>query len=285
MLPAAMLSASVHFSVMFPVVVRTAYVGVKVQRTADQLHYRGIRVSADTAEQPDPGSGQHLLRAAANPAADQRIHSVCGKESCKRAVTAAVGIGHPAGGNLTVFHRINFELLRVPKVLKNPAVFISDCNFHNDLILSFSMVILDCSGSLLLRIFTAVPVASFSTLTAVPAAHHIIAARNHQTPAVYQRVGNFSAGSVINTLYGCSRNPHLSSAFLLRACFQIDQTNRFIFVYTQDDLSHSRPGRKKLPVKRQTANLPFFGWSGHFFASFSDICRIHCNLFSGICQE
>ena len=47
-------------------------------------------------------------------------------------VSAAIGIHHLGGGYGAVLHIIELELCRVAKVLEHLAVFIGDCDFHED---------------------------------------------------------------------------------------------------------------------------------------------------------
>lgn len=66
------------------------------------------------------------------PAADQGIHLTVLQKASQGPVSAAIGIHHLGGGYGAVLHIIELELCRVAKVLEHLAVFIGDCDFHED---------------------------------------------------------------------------------------------------------------------------------------------------------
>jgi len=79
-----------------------------------------------------------LLCAAADAAADERVHAVLHQEARQRAVAAAIGVDHFGGDDPVTVDLIDLELLGVAKVLEDLAVFVGNCNFH----VCFSFVLL-----------------------------------------------------------------------------------------------------------------------------------------------
>ena len=63
-------------------------------------------------------------------AADQRLDAPLTQESSQRPVAAAGGVHHLAGSHRSVFHLIDLESLRVPKMLKDLSILICHCYFH-----------------------------------------------------------------------------------------------------------------------------------------------------------
>ena len=71
------------------------------------------------------------LEAAADAAADERVHAVLHQKACQCAVTAAVGVNDFRMSDFAVRSFIKLELFGVAEMLKNLTVFIGNCNFHN----------------------------------------------------------------------------------------------------------------------------------------------------------
>ena len=89
-----------------------------------------VRVSAASAVKPDAGRGQRCLCTAADAAADQGVHAVLHEKTGQCAVSAAVGVYNFAAGDFATGNVIKFKLFGMAKMLKNLAIFISNCNFH-----------------------------------------------------------------------------------------------------------------------------------------------------------
>ena len=131
MLAAAVFAASMALAVR--VLMMVAMHGrVEIQRAVHQGFRRSIRIPADAAEQADARIGQGDLCAAADAAADQRIHAALHQEARQRAVPAAVGIHDFGTDDLPVLYIVELELRRAPEVLENLPVFISgsECRQH-----------------------------------------------------------------------------------------------------------------------------------------------------------
>ena len=125
---ATVVAASVPLTVMVVVVAR--YVGIKSERAVKQRIGCGIAIPADSAVKLDTCHSKCHLCTTADPSANKCINTQRGKKSCKRSVTAAVGIDYFTVYDFSVFCGINLKLLGVTKVLKDLSVFVSYCNFH-----------------------------------------------------------------------------------------------------------------------------------------------------------
>lgn len=119
-------------SAVVMVVVRTANIGIILQLTGKKCFHSGIRIPSDAAKQPDAGLGKSHLGTTADAAANQRVHAQLGQQPSQGAVTTAVGIDDLCGYDAIILNFIDFELCRVPKVLKNSSAGIGYCDFHND---------------------------------------------------------------------------------------------------------------------------------------------------------
>ncbi len=76
------------------VMVRAVHIGIKRQRTVQESLHCLIGIALHTADQTDIGLRKRCLCAAANAAADQRIHTELCQQAGQRTVTAAVRIHH-----------------------------------------------------------------------------------------------------------------------------------------------------------------------------------------------
>lgn len=88
---AAMLAAGMAALAVGVVVMITADVGIVCKRACQQGVHRCVRFAADAAVELNARFRQRHLSAAADAAADQRVHTVPGQETGQRAVAAAVG--------------------------------------------------------------------------------------------------------------------------------------------------------------------------------------------------
>ena len=113
------------------IMVRAVHIGIKRQRTVQKSLYRLICVALHAADQTDIGLRKRCLCAAANAAADQRIHTKLCQQAGQRTVTAAVRIHHLCMQQLAAGYLVQLKLLRVAKMLENLSVFIGNCDLHN----------------------------------------------------------------------------------------------------------------------------------------------------------
>lgn len=118
--------------VPFPVMLMMAALDIRVilQRTGQERLNCRVCVALHAAEQTDIGFCQRHLRAAADAAADQRIHALCRQKARQSAMTATVGIYNLRRKDFAVLCFIYFELSSVSKMLEYLSILISDCNFH-----------------------------------------------------------------------------------------------------------------------------------------------------------
>jgi len=112
-------------------VVVTLYIRIVAEITGYKGLHRTVGITFYAAVELYTGLREGRLSTAAYAAADEHFGTERGKKTCKRAVPAAHGIHHLAGGHFAVFKRVEFELLCMTKMLKHLAVFISYCYFHN----------------------------------------------------------------------------------------------------------------------------------------------------------
>lgn len=102
-----------------------------IQLTGQQRQHRRIRAAMHTCIELDTGLRQRALRTSANATADQRLHAVGTQKFSQCPMAAALGVYHLGGKDLAILRVKQFELGRVPKMLKHLAVFIGGCNTHN----------------------------------------------------------------------------------------------------------------------------------------------------------
>ena len=76
------------------IMVRAVHIRIKRQRTVQESLHCLISIALHTADQTDIGLRKRCLCAAANAAADQRIHTELCQQAGQRTVTAAVRIHH-----------------------------------------------------------------------------------------------------------------------------------------------------------------------------------------------
>ena len=103
--------------VMFPVM-GTRCVGIAGQLALRQSLCRRVGAASYAGIEPDASCRQRLLCAAADAAADQRIHMQRAEHPRECAVSAARCIHHLGGYDLSVRSFIKLELLGVTEMLK-----------------------------------------------------------------------------------------------------------------------------------------------------------------------
>ena len=91
---------------------------------------RVIRTALNARIQRDPRFCQSHLRSAAYPAADQCIDFFFSKKTGERTMPCAVCAYDPRVLDLAIRDFIDFELLRMAKVLKYITVFVCYCDLH-----------------------------------------------------------------------------------------------------------------------------------------------------------
>ena len=119
-------------TVMFAVVVMVAVsVGIKGQFPFQQGFHCLVRVSGNAAVKLDSGLGQSVSRAAADAAADQRIHALFFQKAGQGSVSGFAGAYHRGGSDRSFLYFIDFKIFCVSKVLENLSVFIGCRNFFH----------------------------------------------------------------------------------------------------------------------------------------------------------
>ena len=123
---AAGVTALVMVSAGMPltVVVVAAYgVGIVGQAASQQGLHLGVRTAGRTGVELNPRLSQGAAGAAADAAADQGVHSKSPQETRQGAMAGAACLHHPGGDHLALRRLVDFELLRMAKVLKNLSVY------------------------------------------------------------------------------------------------------------------------------------------------------------------
>ena len=115
---------------MMMVVMITPYIWIEIQLAIQKSSNSSIRIARDTAIQLDASLCQCHLRSTANAAANQHICVQCGKNTCQRTMTAAVGINDLRSNNCPVVNIIDLKLFGVTKVLEDVPVIIGNCDSH-----------------------------------------------------------------------------------------------------------------------------------------------------------
>lgn len=130
MLAAAVFAAGMIAVAVGMVMMVAVHVRIKGERSRQQSCYGFVCRTLYAAVQGDAGLSQSHLRAAADAAADQRMDTLSLQKSGQRTVAAAHRIDDFRADDCAVFYFVNLELFRMAEMLKNLALFISNCNFH-----------------------------------------------------------------------------------------------------------------------------------------------------------
>ena len=174
------------------------------------------------------------------------------EDSGQSSVASSVGVDDFRLSHSPALCVINFELFCVAKMLKNLAIFISDCNSHS-------------IGSFLF--FVLLMIGAFKTFV-VPAAflavaQTVIASPDAQRTSLHQGQSQFFSGVLIDPLNGSSGDLHPLAALLLGQTLQIHKTDRFIFVYSKNNrcVRLALLNGKKTRRRGKMAYTPAFCWS------------------------
>ena len=84
-------------------VVAAPDIRIILERAGQERPDRFVRPALHAAQQADAGLGQRGLRAAADAAANQRIHALRRQEARKRPMPAAIGINDPRGKDCLLY--------------------------------------------------------------------------------------------------------------------------------------------------------------------------------------
>lgn len=126
----AMSAATVAAASMTAAMMITANIGIIFQSISQKAFHRCVRITPDTAKQPDTGICQCHLCSTANTAANHHIYLQCSQQPRQCSMPPAVNIHHFFQHNLPVFHGVELKLPGMPKVLKNFSICISYRNSH-----------------------------------------------------------------------------------------------------------------------------------------------------------
>ena len=250
-----------------PLVVVAAHcIRVIGQSACQQVGHRLVRRPRYAGIELDLRLGQGCSGPAADAAADQRLDAPLTQESSQRPVAAAGGVHHLAGSHRSVFHLIDLESLRVPKMLKDLSILICHCYFHV-LSLLFHPVLFHSRPSRAAALLPAgqaavfAPAPSPAPAAAAPAAavlrltaQVVSAPLDCQGPALRQHAGQLLPGRVVDGLHRGPGHIHLGSTLLLSQPQQVDEPHRLIFVHCHLDHWAAWPSfRPERPHRRQPA--------------------------------
>ena len=114
---------------MLPVVV--AAVGARRDELSLQICFdRCVRIALCAGDDLNAGLCQRVLRAAAEPAADQDIDRAVRKKSRQCAMPESVRTDHLTGDDLSTLNIIDLKSLCSSEMLENTAIIVSNCNLH-----------------------------------------------------------------------------------------------------------------------------------------------------------
>ena len=131
---AAVIAAGVARAVM-GIVVAAAGIGVKEQNAVGESLGSFVCIAGHTAIDSDTGLGKGHPGAAADAAANQCLDVMLSQQICQGAVAAGTGADNDGIHNLTALDGVDLEGCGVTEVLEDVAVFISNCDFHENSLL------------------------------------------------------------------------------------------------------------------------------------------------------
>jgi hypothetical protein len=125
MVPAGVAFSMIPAGMAFSMV---AAVGAGIDQFAPKVSlHRLVGIAGCSRTQFNAPLGKSCLRTAAYPSADQHINIMAAQQSRKSSMAASAGSDHFALHNLVIPDIIDFEFFRVPKMLKDVSVFVSNC--------------------------------------------------------------------------------------------------------------------------------------------------------------
>lgn len=135
----AVMSVIMAVALMAFAVVIAGCIRIKYQRIIQKCLHLLIRISLYAREQLDSRRCQRISGAAADSAANQNIHAVSFQKARQASVSLTVGVYYRRRHDFSAFRLINFEFFAMSKVLKYLFIFVSDCNFHRNILSSCSI--------------------------------------------------------------------------------------------------------------------------------------------------
>ena len=131
-----MRTAIVLRAVMVMLVMVAFDIGIKGKLSFGKLFGCRVCTAGNAAEHLNACAFERGDCAAADAAANQRLHTQIFQETCQRTMSAAVGAHHFRMDNAAVLDGIELKLFGMAEMLKYLTIFIGRCDFHkNHLIL------------------------------------------------------------------------------------------------------------------------------------------------------
>ena len=204
-----MMTALMAFPVMMAVVVASG-IGIILQRILCQSLRGCVGRTGNAAVEPDPRLGQCVLRTHADAAANQRVHLRGFQETGQRPVSAAVSGHDLLRDDLSIFHVIELELLRVAEMLEDLSVFVSYRNSHR--IQSF---LHDVFHSLIIK--------------------PVVSASDQEALSIHQRISHFPPCALVGSRNSCAGNSHPFGTLLLGQAFAVKKPDCLKLIQAQHD--------------------------------------------------
>ena len=125
-----MISATRMFRIVMVMVI-TLYIGIVGKRSSQKLFHCCICISGNTAVQLNSGICQCSLCTGSNPAANQGVHLLFGKDSSQSTMPVSVGAYHLSIHDFPLRNLVDLELLCMAEVAEHAAIFVSDRDLHS----------------------------------------------------------------------------------------------------------------------------------------------------------
>ena len=129
MLAAAVTAAGMS-AIVIVIVVVAVHVGVIAQRAAKVCLYGAVGIARASAVKLYSCLGKRHLCASAYSSAYEHVNAAARKETCKRAVSAALRAYNFRRYDVSVLDFIYLEIFGMSEVLENLSVLICNCNLH-----------------------------------------------------------------------------------------------------------------------------------------------------------
>lgn len=132
-----MTSAAVGAAVMLTmamllVVMAASYVGIKFQRTIEQILDGFIGTARNAAIEVNRSSRQGLLSSAADAAGNDGIDFLGLQETDQGTVALTIGVDDVSLDDMAIFDIIDLEFFRMAEMLEYIPIFIRNCYSHHN---------------------------------------------------------------------------------------------------------------------------------------------------------
>ena len=224
---------------------------VLCERTGDKGLDASVAAALGTCVYRDAGLGKRVDSAAADAAADERVHAAVGEQARQGAVAGAAGAHDLLVEHLAVLNVVDLELLAAAKVHKDVAVVVRSCHPHGVNLLCWPCG--RCRGNGGVRDVTAF---------------------DDDRPSIDKRVCHLSMRAAADCRHRGTGNAHVLGDCLLIEAFQVAQSQDFELVDRHNDgVSAGKAVGGKAAVFGDDPNTAQFFASSCHVHSLSDICQ------------